>query len=201
MNANSDIANQLGDSNPLPASLTISLSDPKLVETIAQSLAANDVFKKICDEPANPSASINYGQKTVERLFSVTSYIRYIGVALVALLIFIALIFINNTIRLAILARRKEISIMRLVGASNGFIRGPFLMEGALHALIGSLLAVVILEIMRRTVMPSIQSALAFLALDVSMNVYAMVYVVLVLAGLVIGLIGSTFAMRRYLKV
>ena len=90
---------------------------------------------------------------------------------------------------------------MRLVGASNGFIRGPFLMEGALHALIGSLLAVVILEIMRRTVMPSIQSALAFLALDVSMNVYAMVYVVLVLAGLVIGLIGSTFAMRRYLKV
>ena len=63
MNANSDIANQLGDSNPLPASLTISLSDPKLVETIAQSLAANDVFKKICDEPANPSASINYGQK------------------------------------------------------------------------------------------------------------------------------------------
>lgn len=201
MNANSDIANQLGDSNPLPASLTISLSDPKLVETIAQSLAANDAFKKICDEPANPSASINYGQKTVERLFSVTSYIRYIGVALVALLIFIALIFINNTIRLAILARRKEISIMRLVGASNGFIRGPFLMEGALHALIGSLLAVVILEIMRRTVMPSIQSALAFLALDVSMNVYAMVYVVLVLAGLVIGLIGSTFAMRRYLKV
>ena len=201
MNANSDIANQLGDSNPLPASLTISLSDPKLVETIAQSLAANDVFKKICDEPANPSASINYGQKTVERLFSVTSYIRYIGVALVALLIFIALIFINNTIRLAILARRKEISIMRLVGASNGFIRGPFLMEGALHALIGSLLAVVILEIMRHTVMPSIQSALAFLALDVSMNVYAMVYVVLVLAGLVIGLIGSTFAMRRYLKV
>lgn len=201
MNANSDIANQLGDSNPLPASITISLSDPKLVETIAQRLAADDTFKKICDEPANPSASINYGQKTVERLFSVTSYIRYIGVALVALLIFIALIFINNTIRLAILARRKEISIMRLVGASNGFIRGPFLMEGALHALIGSLFAVVILEIMRRTVMPGIQSALAFLALDVSMSVYAMVYVVLVLAGLIIGLIGSSFAMRRYLKV
>lgn len=201
MNANSDIANQLGDSNPLPASITISLSDPKLVETIAQRLAADDIFKKICDEPANPSSSINYGQKTVERLFSVTSYIRYIGVALVALLIFIALIFINNTIRLAILARRKEISIMRLVGASNGFIRGPFLMEGALHALIGSLLAVVILEIMRRTVMPGIQSALAFLALDVSMSVYAMVYVVLVLAGLIIGLIGSSFAMRRYLKV
>lgn len=54
---------------------------------------------------------------------------------------------------------------------------------------------------MRRTVMPGIQSALAFLALDVSMSVYAMVYVVLVLAGLIIGLIGSSFAMRRYLKV
>ena len=65
---------------------------------------------------------------------------RYIGVALVLLLVFIALVFINNTIRLAIMARRKEIAIMRLVGASNGFIRGPFLMEGALHAIVGAAL-------------------------------------------------------------
>lgn len=63
--------------------------------------------------PLRPFAT---GQRTVDKLFTVTSYLRYIGVALILLLVFIALVFINNTIRLAILARRKEIAIMRLVG-------------------------------------------------------------------------------------
>ena len=137
----------------------------------------------------------------MSRLFSVTKYVRYLGVALVLLLVFIALVFINNTIRLAIMARRKEIAIMRLVGASNGFIRGPFLMEGALHALIGSLLAVGVLQVLRMYGIPKLQSALSFLSLDVSGNTYIMIYIVLVVAGLVIGLLGSAFAMRRYLKV
>ena len=121
--------------------------------------------------------------------------------ALIALLIFIALVFINNTIRLAILARRKEIAIMRLVGASNGFIRGPFLMEGALHALIGSLLAVGVLQALRSAAIPRVQAALPFLSLEVDGGTYAVIYLSLVGAGLVIGLVGSAFAMRRYLKV
>ena len=121
--------------------------------------------------------------------------------ALIVLLIFIAMVFINNTIRLAILARRKEIAIMRLVGASNGFIRGPFLMEGALHAIIGSLLAVGCLELLRNLVLPKVQGALAFLPFDLSLNSFLLIYLVLVVAGLLIGLIGSALAMRRYLKV
>ena len=120
---------------------------------------------------------------------------------LIALLIFIAMVFINNTIRLAILARRKEIAIMRLVGASNGFIRGPFLMEGALHAIIGSLLAVGCLELLRTLALPKLQSALMFLNFDLSLNTFLFIYAVLVGAGLLIGLLGSAFAMRRYLKV
>ncbi|MFR7495018.1 MAG: FtsX-like permease family protein [Adlercreutzia sp.] len=113
----------------------MSLADPQKVDEIAAAIEADETFRSICDEPDNPADSLKYGQKTVDRLFSVTKYVRYLGVALVLLLVFIALVFINNTIRLAIMARRKEIAIMRLVGASNGFIRGPFLMEGALHAL------------------------------------------------------------------
>ena len=144
---------------------------------------------------------MRYGEQTVERLFSLTNYVRYIGIALVVLLIFIAMVFINNTIRLAILARRKEIAIMRLVGASNGFIRGPFLMEGALHAIIGSLLAVGCLELLRNLVLPKVQGALAFLPFDLSLNSFLLIYLVLVVAGLLIGLIGSALAMRRYLKV
>ncbi|MEG2746783.1 MAG: FtsX-like permease family protein, partial [Gordonibacter sp.] len=126
---------------------------------------------------------------------------RYVGIALIALLIFIAMVFINNTIRLAILARRKEIAIMRLVGASNGFIRGPFLMEGALHAIIGSLLAVGMLELLRNLALPKLQSALQFLPLQLDLNSFLMIYAALILAGLIIGLFGSALAMRRYLKV
>ena len=186
---------------PLPASIDVSLADPQKVDEIAAAIEADETFRSICDEPDNPADSLKYGQKTVDRLFSVTKYVRYLGVALVLLLVFIALVFINNTIRLAIMARRKEIAIMRLVGASNGFIRGPFLMEGALHALIGSLLAVGVLQVLRMYGIPKLQSALSFLSLDVSGNTYIMIYIVLVVAGLVIGLLGSAFAMRRYLKV
>ena len=197
--SNADIVDELGG-NPLPASLNVELSDPQLVQQVADDIASSDLFKQVADED-NPADSLKYGQKTVERLFAVTSYMRYIGIALIVLLIFIALVFINNTIRLAILARRKEIAIMRLVGASNGFIRGPFLMEGALDAVIGAVLAVVCLELIRRFVFPTIQNSLTFLPMDVPTSMFLFIYLILLVAGIVIGLIGSALAMRRYLKV
>ena len=201
MQTNSEILGALDGTNPLPASIEIELSDPQLVEEVANLLMENEDFQAICDNPSDPSSSVNYGEKTVDRLLLLTNYVRYIGAALIVLLIFIALIFINNTIRLAIMARRKEIAIMRLVGASNGFIRGPFLMEGALHAIIGSLLVVLCLELLRSFALPKLQSVLSFLPFDLALGTFLAIYVVLVVAGLVIGLVGSALAMRRYLKV
>lgn len=90
---------------------------------------------------------------------------------------------------------------MRLVGASNGFIRGPFLMEGALHAVIGALLAAGCLELLRQIALPRLQQSLAFLPIGIDGMTFLIIYVILLIAGLVIGLIGSAFAMRRYLKV
>ena len=198
--SNSDIVDALDGQNPLPASIEVELSDPKLVEDVADQIENNSTFASICGYDT-PAESLKYGQKSVEQLFQLTSYVRYIGIALIVLLIFIALVFINNTIRLAILARRKEIAIMRLVGASNGFIRGPVLMEGALHAVIGSLFAVAVLEVLRNLALPKLAGALKFLAIDVSGGMFAIIYVALVAAGLIIGLFGSALAMRRYLKV
>ena len=200
--SNAEIVDQLGeDQNPFPASIDVELADPQLVDQIVGQILGNDVFQRVCDSPEDPSDSLKYGEETVDRLFTLTSWIRYVGAALVILLIFIALVFINNTIRLAILARRKEIAIMRLVGASNGFIRGPFLMEGALHAIIGSLLAVGCIELIRRFVLPQVASAITWFQIDIAPTTVFAIYGILVLAGLVIGLIGSAFAMRRYLKV
>lgn len=197
----SDAITALDGENPLPASLVIKLDDPQQVEATATKIVDDSQFAQICDSKDNPSSDVNYGRETVEKLFSLTSYIRIAAVVLVALLTFVAFVFINNTIRLAISARRREIGIMRLVGASNGFIRGPFLMEGALHAIIGSLFAVGVLELLRNLALPKLAGALKFLAIDVNAGTFAIIYVALVIAGLIIGLFGSALAMRRYLKV
>ncbi|MBR3181233.1 MAG: permease-like cell division protein FtsX [Eggerthellaceae bacterium] len=199
MSSNAAIVDELGG-NPLPASINVELSDPQLVQQVANEIESSELFAKIADEE-NPADSLKYGQRTVERLFSVTNYIRYVGLALIILLVFISLVFINNTIRLAIMARRKEIAIMRLVGASNGFIRGPFLMEGALHAVIGALLAAGCIELLRQFALPRLQQSLAFLPISIDGSTFLLIYLVLLVAGLIIGLIGSAFAMRRYLKV
>lgn len=191
----------LDGENPVPASLVIQLTDPQEVVGVADKLAADPSFASICDDPENLQLSIQYGQQTVERLFSVANYIRIIALVLVVMLIFVAFVFINNTIRLAISARRREIAIMRLVGASNGFIRGPFIMEGIIEALIGSALAIIGLQIGLSALMPRLAESLQFLTLTIEPSVVVGTYFVLLAIGVVIGLFGSAIAMRRYLKV
>ena len=194
------IAEQL-DGNPLPASLEVDLSNPEQVQEVVDTIMASDLFGDVIDKPDNPDNSIRYGQQIVKQLFAVTDIIRIVCIVLVVMLIFVALVFINNTIRLAILARRKEIAIMRLVGASNGFIRGPFLMEGALQALIGAGLAIGCIHLLASQFLPQLTSLLSWLPIDYASMQLWLVYLLLVGVGLIIGLFGSAWAMRRYLRV
>ncbi len=198
--SNTDIVDQL-DGNPLPRTYVIELKDTQRVEETANNILANETFTKIADNPDNPSDSVKYGQGTVERLFLVVNLIRVACIAAIVLLVFISLVFLNNTIRLAITARRKEISIMRLVGASNGFIRGPFVMEGILQALVGAILAIICISIIRSTAMPHLETMVTFLPLSVDPSVYTMIYIILVVAGVIVGALGSIWAMRKYLKI
>ncbi len=123
------------------------------------------------------------------------------GFAIVAMLAVVSLIFINNTIRLAIYARRKEIGIMRLVGASNWFIRTPFLLEGVLQALIGATLAILSIVGLQALIMPRLREVVSFLPVVTGAGTTVQIAFTLILAGVVIGLLGSGFALRRYLKV
>lgn len=196
-----DAIAQLDGQNPIPASLVIKLDDPQQVETVAQDIVNDPEFMSIAHDKSDVNSSVRYGQGSVERLFTITNYLRIVGVVLVVLLIFVAFVFINNTIRLSIMARRREISIMRLVGASNGFIRGPFLTEGVLQALIGSAMALLSLELLRLLLLPYVSSSLQFLSLGLSGMTFIKTYLLMVGIGLIIGLFGSALAMRRYLKV
>lgn len=196
----SDIIDTLDGQNPLPRSIDVELSDPQLVEQVADAIRGNATYGQIMGYDTLDQ-SLKYGQQTVDRLFTLTNYVRYIGIALVALLIFIAMVFINNTIRLAITARRREIAIMRLVGASNGFIRGPFLMEGTLEALIAALLAIAALAAGSNALLGKLSDTLSFLSFDIAQSTVFATYGLLLAIGVVIGLFGSAMAMRRYLKV
>ncbi|MCI1998337.1 MAG: permease-like cell division protein FtsX [Olsenella sp.] len=196
----SDVVAALDGENPVPASYVITLKDPQKVEEVANKLIQDSDFQSIADG-SDASSAVSYGRETVERLFSVTYYLRMGAIVLVVLLSFIAFVFINNTIRLSIAARRREIAIMRLVGASNGFIRGPFLTEGVLEALIGSLLAIGVLQAGSQVVLPKLQQSLSFLSFNLPTQVVAATYGALVVIGILLGLFGSAIAMRRYLRV
>jgi cell division transport system permease protein len=196
-----DAVAALDGENPVPASLVIKLDDPEQVESVASKLTQDSDFQSVCDDPDNVSSSVLYGRETVERLFSVTYYVRIATIALVVLLTFVSFVFINNTIRLAISARRREIAIERLVGASNSFIRGPFVAEAALEALFGAVLAIVTLNAATNAVLPRISNALSFLSFEIPHNVVVSTYVILIVVGVLLGLLGSAIAMRRYLRV
>ena len=199
----------LDGENPLPRSFVIEMDDPSQVESTAERIKEYSLFRQIVDDEdpdvddveADVNASVLYGREEVGRLFQVTAYIRIAAVVLVALLTFIAFIFINNTIRLSITARRREIGIMRLVGASNSFIRGPFITEGVIQAILGSLLTIGALELIRNLGMPALQHAVNFISFNIPIPRYLMTYAALVIVGIVIGLFGSAIAMGRYLKV
>ncbi|MRS13212.1 MAG: FtsX-like permease family protein, partial [Actinobacteria bacterium] len=145
--------------------------------------------------------SLKYGQQIVNQLFTFTRIMRTVSLLFVVLLGIISLIFINNAIRLAIYARRKEIGIMRLVGASNWFIRTPFLLEGVIQSLIGALIAIGTLTLVWVYVLPAAKEQLPFLPLTLSSAAAAQVAGILVGTGVIIGLAGSGLALRRYLKV
>lgn len=199
----------LDGQNPLPRSFRIEMEDPSQVEAMAEKIKDDSGFRKIVDDAdpevddkdADVAENVRYGQEEVGRLFQLTGYIRVAAVVLVALLTFVAFIFINNTIRLSITARRREIAIMRLVGASNGFIRGPFITEGVLQALLGALFSIGVLELFRNLVIPKVAEGISWMSFAVPMNIYFATYGSLVLLGVIIGLFGSAIAMRRYLKV
>jgi len=195
-----DIVDQLQD-NPLPRSIDVDLIDTQEIDSVLSVIRASDEFPRIANPPNDPERALSYGQDIVDTLLGATQTARYAGIALVVILALVSLIFINNTIRLAIYARRNELSIMRLVGASNGFIRAPFIIEGILQALVGAILAILVLLAVQAFAFPGLQDALAFITFNFSNALMLQIALTLIGSGVVIGALGAIIAMRRYLKI
>lgn len=180
----------LDDTNPLPDSFSLTVTSPQQVKTIADTAAALDSVE-----------SASYSQDIINHLFNLTHLIRLIGIALIILLTGAAIFIISNTIRLTVFARRKEIAIMKYVGATDWFIRWPFLLEGICLGFIGGGLATIFLYIIYNQVTQEIYEAMAFFPLIPQHPFINYISLAILVAGIIIGALGSTISLKRFLKV
>lgn len=180
----------LDDTNPLPDSFSLTVTSPQQVKTIADTVVALDSVE-----------SASYSQDIINHLFNLTHLIRLIGVALIILLTGAAIFIISNTIRLTVFARRKEIAIMKYVGATDWFIRWPFLLEGICLGFIGGGLATIFLYIVYNQVTQEVYEAMAFFPLIPQHPFIDYISLAILVAGIIIGALGSTISLKRFLKV
>ena len=180
----------LGDKNPLPNAFEVTVKQPMMVETAAKAI-----------EKFGGVESVKYGQDVVEHLFDMTRLVRIFGFTLMLLLAGATLFIISNTIRLTVFARRKEIAIMKYVGATDWFIRWPFLLEGVVLGFFGGVLASIALRSIYGLITAKVYSTLAFLPLIPQYPFVNFISLVMVLSGMGIGALGSTISLKRFLKV
>lgn len=180
----------LDDDNPLPNAFEVTVLRPDMVQTAAESI-----------ERMNGVESAKYGQDVVQHLFDITRLIRIFGLVLMLLLAGATLFIISNTIRLTVFARRKEIAIMKYVGATDWFIRWPFLLEGIVLGGIGGIFASIALRSIYGVVTAKVYSTLAFLPLIPEYPFVNFMTAVLMISGMCIGALGSTISLKRFLEV
>lgn len=187
-----NMVDALGGSNPLPNLFKITTIAPQDVEKVANGLQAMSEMEKV-----------DYGKGVVEKLFSITKWVRLAGLVMVALLGFAAVFLIATTIRLTVFARRREIEIMRVLGATNWFIRFPFLMEGTVLGLTGATLAVGVVFGLYIAFNNYIVRDLNFniLGLHTDLRMMLMLGGGMLVFGAFLGALGSGISMRRFLKV
>ena len=180
----------LGDKNPLPDSFEVVVKSPDLVETAAKAIDRMDGVQEA-----------KYGQDVIEHLFAITRLIRIFGLVLMVLLAGATLFIISNTIRLTVFARRKEIAIMKYVGATDWFIRWPFLLDGLVLGFVGGVIAAVALRSFYAAMAAKITDTLTFFPLMPQYPSMNYITVALLLAGMAIGALGSALSLKRFLKV
>jgi len=178
------------EKNPLPASLEIQVKDPKMIEQIANRIAE---FKKV--------EEVEYGREIAEKLLNFTYVFRRAGMLVLALLVFASILIISNIIKITVYARRNEIEIMSLSGATSWFIKWPFIIEGFLQGFISSLFSIIILYNFYIFAVDKVQQAIPFLPLVVDNMDLLPIGISIVLLGSLVGILGSMFSVGKYLNV
>ncbi len=190
---NNYILAQQIDGNPLDAKLDVrvaSLNDVAAIDAMARSWSGVD--------PTDPT---NYQGDFVGRMLELSQWLGYAGVGLLVILVVVSIVIVMNTIRTAVYHRRKEIEVMKLVGATEWFVRGPFVLEGVMTGLIAASIALALLVVTYEPAVQRFQSDIAFLPLSYDPTFITSLARDLLLGGALLGALGSYIGVRRYVKV
>ena len=190
---NNVVLAQQVDGNPLDAKLQVrvaKLGDVAAIDLLARRWAGVD--------PTDPT---NYQGDFVNRMLELSSWLGIAGVGLLAILVVVSIVIVMNTIRTAVYHRRKEIEVMKLVGATEWFVRGPFVIEGVMTGLIAAALALALLVIAYQPAVDRFHADVAFIPLSYAPAFVASLARDLLLGGALLGALGSYIGVRRYVRI
>jgi cell division transport system permease protein len=182
---------ELLGSNPLPDLYRVTPDDPDKLSVIEQALASQQLAA--VDEVRNREGE-------TDKILSATGLVKALAAGLAALLVFASIALVANTIRLSIFARRREVEVMKLVGATNWFIRWPFVIEGVIVGFLGGVLAVLLLAIAKETFIDPLSDDFALLAAPDTID-FPLLVVLLLVACVAVSALGSGLTLRRFLRV
>ncbi len=181
------------ESNPLPNSIIIYVKDIAHSDSIVKNVSTIGGIEEV-----------KYYNDIVQKLLSIANFIRLLGLAIIAILVFLSIFIIGNTIKLTVAARKREINIMKYVGATNWFIRWPFFIEGMVLGLLGAILSLAIVYFGYSYIYNAVSNQIYMLLTTYIVPVNAIIKdmtVIFAVLGMGIGALGSILSMRKYLKV
>ena len=184
------LLNSLGKENPFPNSFEVQVDNPERIKVLTPQIGQ-----------LNKVETAKFGLEVVEHLFQLTKILRFGGILLVVFLAMATLFIISNTIRLTVFARRKEVIIMKYVGATDWFIRWPFILEGMTLGFFGAVVAFILINSIYSGLLTRIHATLAFLPLLPTSPLLFYVDLFLLAAGTGIGALGSYISLRKFLRV
>lgn len=191
-----ELADDYKDDNPLvnSSSYAIYLNDSAMQDTLVTYLHNTEGIRRV-----------NYSADTAKNITDVAKFVGYISIAIIIILLAVSIFLISNTIMVGVTVRHEEISIMKLVGATDSFVKAPFIVEGMLIGLLGSAIPLVVIYFAYDSVVQYIGGKLSFFAstgmllpLD---NIFMILLPVSLLLGIGIGLIGSGITLRKHVKI
>ena len=185
---------ELLGSNPLPASYRVTPEDPDRLEGIVDRLAPEG-------KPGLAAIDdVRNREEDTDKILSATGLVKILTAGLAVLLVFASVALIANTIRLSIFSRRREVEVMKLVGATNWFIRWPFVIEGIVVGFMGGLIAVLLLTIAKETFVDPLSERFELLAAPETID-FPLLIALLLLACIAVSALGSGITLRRFLRV
>jgi cell division transport system permease protein len=176
--------------NPLPDSFELAVDDARHLELVAERA------RRVAGV-----SGVKYGEEIARRMLNFNALVRSVGVVILGLLFLSTVLIVSNTIRLTVFARRKEIEIMQMVGAAEWFIRWPFILEGVIQGLVGSIMAAALVGTSYAMVVPQLRETVVFLPVIPAATLLPQLVPALIFLGAFVGALGSLVSVNKFLRV